>query len=104
MRKIDELRLRRKELAAEIRTAKAWLKTAPKDPKVTLNEYSWAMFNLHTKKVEARHLHIAYCELMGKTREQIEPKVREGHAPDQSQINHYKALYAWEIPTQEALT
>lgn len=41
-------------------------------------------------KYQYRIKHIAYCELRGKTRDQIEPKVREGNEPNQSKIDAIK--------------
>lgn len=38
---------------------------------------------------EYRHLHIAYCEIRGKERKQIESKVAEGNEPDESIIKVY---------------
>jgi hypothetical protein len=41
-----------------------------------------------------RHHHIAYCELRGRTRDQIE-KPREDNKPNEYEINRIKTLYAW---------
>lgn len=40
-----------------------------------------------------RHKHIAYCELRGRTREQIEPVVREGNDPDETLIQSFKEKF-----------
>lgn len=100
MRKIYELKIKCKELAAEIRTAKAELKVAFKDKNCSINAYSMMMSKLHYKQVAFRCYHIAYCELRGRTREQIEPKVREYNQIDynsQKKIDQIKSDYAWEV-------
>jgi len=46
--------------------------------------------------VKFRHQHIAYCELRGRTREQIEIP-GEGNAPDQDWIDRLKKEWQTEI-------
>jgi hypothetical protein len=96
MRKIDELKIKCKGIAAEIRSAKAELKDFQKDKQCLSGACSWKMSKLHYTQLSFRCYHIAYCELRGKTREQIEPKVKEFNAPDQNLIDKIKADYAWE--------
>ena len=100
MRKINELKLKIKEVAVEIKTAKAELSKAQKN-RCSVNTTSKMMWTLHGKKDECRHLHIAYCELRGRTRDQIE-KPKKGHEACESRIEKIKAQYAWEIELQEA--
>jgi hypothetical protein len=47
-----------------------------------------------------RNHHIAYCELKGKTRDQIE-KPKKDNLPSEFEINRIKTLYAW---TPEEIT
>jgi hypothetical protein len=51
---------------------------------------------------EYRHHHIAYCELRGRTRLQIEPKTREHNEPNENYIKQIKEKYAWTIEEIEA--
>lgn len=82
MRKIDELKLKIKELVAEIRKNKAF-----RSKRMLLRN-------------SCRCYHIAYCELRGRTRDQIE-KPREDNPPNESFIQRIKTEYAWEIPVIE---
>ena len=53
-------------------------------------------------KLDYRHHHIAYCELRGRTREQIERHTREDTpALNENQINSIKEAYAWEAEIEE---
>jgi hypothetical protein len=52
---------------------------------------------IEEKSREFRHKHIARCELRGRTREQIEAKVRDGNEPNESQISVYKSKYLKRI-------
>lgn len=95
MRKIDELKLKLKGMAEDIKKSNAVLKEAQR------NDYgsSNLMFKLYLKRREFRHHHIAYCELRGRTRDQIE-KPREHNEADEYTILNIKNAFAWEIPTE----
>jgi len=92
MRKIEELKLKLNSIAEDIRKSNAELKTIQKtgiycgDKMRTLNGIRYTY----------RHHHIAYCELRGKTREQIE-KPRQYNNPNETEIKRIKTAYAWEI-------
>lgn len=45
---------------------------------------------------EYRNTHIAYCELRGRTRDQIE-KPREGNNPNEAMIKRIKGVYTKKI-------
>ncbi|MCK9154724.1 MAG: hypothetical protein M0P12_01270 [Paludibacteraceae bacterium] len=87
-RKIDELKQRRNELACEIKSMRAGRKES-------LKKVSGFQCKLAYKSMESRLLHIAYCELMGRTRDEIE-KPRLGNAPNEAMIEQIKEQYAWE--------
>ena len=61
-----------KELATEIKEKKGLRKSS---------EYGYVA-GLDRLRYEARHHHIAYCRLRGRTLEEIEPKTREDNAPN----------------------
>ncbi len=67
MNKIKELKLELKSLAVEIRGLKATRKS---------HDYGYVP-GLWRSKYEARHKHIAYCMLRGRTYEQVENSCRE---------------------------
>lgn len=47
-------------------------------------------------KRDYRHHHIAYCELRGRTRDQIEQPKRDNY-PNEAIIERIKEEYAWEV-------
>ena len=90
MRNIDKLKKFLKETAAEIRITRHQYKEAQRG-KTT----EWGLLGKLLKlQREYRHHHIAYCELRGRTREQIE-RPRDNHMPNESYIDDIKELYAW---------
>lgn len=97
MRKIDELKVLLKSQAEKIKKSRIELKN-----KQRAGEVCWRLqWDLKDYAFEFRHHHIAYCELRGRTRDQIE-KPKEGHEACENTINNLKIKYAWEIPeTQE---
>lgn len=46
--------------------------------------------SLLNKRYEWRHKFIAYCQLKGRTLEEIEPKCRIGNEPDQNLVDKFK--------------
>jgi len=93
MRNIDKLKNVLKETASEIRTMKGQFKQAQRTETFDIQ---WKLlFKLKGLQRFYRHHHIAYCELRGKTRDQIEHKVREHNEPDDLAIKAYKEQYAW---------
>lgn len=99
MRKIDELKLRRKELACAIKSKKAELRLAGKN-RISVCDASRMRTDLLYMKLESRALHIAYCELRGRRRDEIE-KPREGNAPNEYMIQNLKNQYAWETAVED---
>ena len=97
MRKIDELKLKLKGLAEEIKTKNTKLKEVQRSKGAASGSY--LMFELYQTRYEFRHYHIAYCELRGRTRDQIE-KPREHNEANERLIEKIKIEYAWEIPTE----
>lgn len=93
MRKIDELKLKIKGMAEEIKSTNKELKAAK-------NNGSVLMYKLYRIRYECRHHHIAYCELRGRTRDQIE-QPREHNEANERAIETIKAVYAWEVPNEE---
>lgn len=92
VRNIDKLKAILKEKAEYIRSerrAAGLLKEAGQGPRASaihnslLGDSRWY-----------RHHHIAYCELGGKTRDQIE-KPGEYHKANEREIERIKAEYAW---------
>lgn len=96
MRKIDELKMKLKEMGLGIRKIRTELKNDQR-----MHGYKGYILNsdLGEKKYVYRHHHIAYSELRGKTREQIE-KPKENNYPNESYVKEIKALYAWEENNQ----
>jgi hypothetical protein len=96
MRKIDELKMKLKEISSEIKKTRIELKKCQIENRV---ESSTLMHRLNGMKYTCRHHHIAYSELRGKTREQIE-KPRSNNYANESEIKRIKTLYAWEVLIQ----
>jgi len=65
------------------------------------NDHSmgWEVYKLSR---DFRHHHIAYCELRGRTRDQIE-QPREGNEPNEKLIDSIKSEYKDEYGDQETL-
>lgn len=49
---------------------------------------------LSGKQYHARHLHIAYCLIRGRSYEQIENKVRENNEPNWRYVDELKTLHS----------
>lgn len=94
MRKIDELKLKLKTLAKEIKLAKVERKL--QRGKVSADVGIANDWKVKSLSFQFRCNHIAYCELRGRTRLQIEPKVREFNEPNSNLIEKIKLDYAWE--------
>ena len=97
MSKIQELKSWLKEDGERIRQLKADYKEAQRGNGTYSRHPDVAGWNY-------RHHHIAYCELRGRTRDQIE-RPREGNEPNETKIQRIKEEYAWspeEIAAYEA--
>ena len=100
MSKIYELKMSLKEMASEIKKGRIearLLKQNGKGPAAHLI-HNELMFN----SLEFRCYHIAYCELRGRTRDQIE-KPRKDNIPNQKTIDRIKKMYKEEVIYEEAL-
>jgi hypothetical protein len=80
-----DLKIELKKLATDIRTRRYW---DGKNPSIEDLEKISPMYKL---KFEARHKHIAYCLIRGRTYEQIERKTRT--EPDWIYINKIKEIH-----------
>lgn len=93
MRKIDKLKQYLKTTATQIRQTREQYKQAQRANLIqTANKL---LRQLQTLQYEYRHHHIAYCELRGKTREQIEAKTRDNNRANETYIKQLKKEYAW---------
>lgn len=95
---------------SKINELKQWLKTNAEEIKQLRKETKEAQrkgnggslqFKLASRSWEYRHHHIAYSELMGKTRDQIE-QPREGNEPIENKIKALKSKYAWTPEEEQA--
>lgn len=80
MRNIDILKSFLKQLAVKIRVDK--------------RTETPSLFKYYGDSYTFRHFHIAYCELRGRTREQIEIPA-ENNLPNETLIQQIKEQYAW---------
>jgi len=94
MKNIQILKAHLKEIATEIRNTRSTLKDTQRGTKRDIPTYVLE-HRLSTLTYEFRHHHIAYCELRGKTRLQIEHKNKENNEPNESYIISLKEQYAW---------
>ena len=94
MKKIQELKIVLKNLAEKIKKERIELKAKQRAGDMDCWKLQWAQ---RDDAHSFRHHHIAYCELRGRTRDQIE-QPKEGHEACENTINNLKLKYAWEIP------
>ena len=90
MRNIDKLKEQIKEKAVQIRKARHNYRELQRARKSAY----MALWDLQKLQKDFRHHHIAYCELRGRTRDQIE-QPRDNNYPDEGAINRIKTEYAW---------
>lgn len=79
-----------KELARKIRNGKTLRKPANRGEETSLDDW----YKLERNQYEYRHRHIAYCELRGRTREQIENKTN--NPPNNNYIDKLKEEWSHE--------
>lgn len=89
MKQIKVLKAKVKELGAELKRLGREIKN-PKAPAGITSRRHW-------KRVECRSYHIAYCELLGHTRDRIE-KPRPDNPADEVTVARIKAQYAEPAP------
>jgi len=98
MKNIDMLKQLKKEMATQIKETRYQYKLAQKTN--VYNVYIELLRKLLGLQFEYRHHHIAYCELRGKDRKQIENKNRKYNEPSEAYIKQIKEKFAW---TQEEI-
>lgn len=91
MSKIKELKELLKEKASHIKQERQNARTA----KLQGCGYGRRWQDVYDS-IDYRHYHIAYCELRGKTREQIE-KPRQDNLPNENKIRNIKFEYGYTI-------
>ncbi len=72
--------------AAELRELKVQIKNKQRSFNYAGNEQA----QLETKRYQWRHKFIAYCELMGRSYEEIETNCREDNAPNMDMVERIK--------------
>ena len=95
MRNIDKLKKYLKETAAQIRTTRYQYKEAQRTgARISI---IWNLIvQLDKLRRDYRHHHIAYCELRGRQRDQIEQTHRKDTLrPNENEIQRIKKEYAW---------
>jgi len=97
MHPLTEIKNQQKERGFTIRK----LKKERKGIK-TEDEFSNTLWSLYKLRIEFRHTHIAYCEVRGKTREQIEIP-REDNQPNEDKISKVKEEIIGRIREHETL-
>jgi len=102
MKNIHKLKTYIKETATKIRITRAHYKEAQRDGQS--NRANKLLRELHGLQYEYRHHHIAYCELRGRTREEIEANVRDDNHPNETYIGNILDAYAWTPEEIEAYT
>jgi hypothetical protein len=94
--KMKELKNWLKTTAIEIRIMKSTLRDCQRHGRHS--EIHKLQLGIDRLRLRYRHKHIAYSELRGKTRAQIE-NPRENNYPDESLIQQYKDAYKEEPQT-----
>jgi hypothetical protein len=74
-----------KNLATDLKVTKTNLRIRMREETYKTDE-QWHILKV---KREYRHLHMAYCLLRGKTREEIEDKVKPGNIIDSKLVDEY---------------
>ena len=90
MRNIDILKEIHKKTATEIKSTRYKFKETQRNGKTNYT----LLRKLHDLRYEYRHHHIAYCELRGRTRDEIE-NPRDNNYPNDRYIQLLKEKYAW---------
>lgn len=94
MKNIQKLKAELKTKALNLKDTRARLKTEQRNGGgYKAGTMQCGMLSL---KRDFRHHHIAYCELRGRTRDQIENPHTDNH-PNEATIKRIKEEYAWEV-------
>jgi hypothetical protein len=96
MNPIQKTKLELKELASQIRKIK--LSRKPKNVILypELKPFQDGLWKLDRLRYEYRHQHIAYCEIRGRTRQQIETP-KDDNKPNEDKITEYKNKLLTEL-------
>lgn len=97
MKKVYELKVNLKHLAVQIQATKLAFKKAQRAGE---GSFSYWITLLGLRR-EYRHKHIAYCQLRGKARGQIEHPF-DGNLPDETVISEIMAKY-FDQPVEKSL-
>jgi len=100
MKNIQKLKKELKTKAQTIRETRARLKEAQQNG--SHFKAGTMQCGILSLKRDYRHHHIAYSELRGRTREQIEQYCRTGNKPHEATIQSIKEAYAWTPEEIEA--
>jgi len=79
-------------MAKTITESKAKFKDGQRNGNIDWEDY----YTAESAKINFRHLHIAYCEFRGKTREQIE-RPAEGNEPREDTIRELVQSFTMEV-------
>lgn len=100
---LQKVKLLQKEKAQKIRDFKLCRKQKNRIGNPTLQKmYDEDIWKLYSIRWKYRHVHIAYCEIRGKERSQIEVP-REDNLPNEDEIAKIKDSILKEIEEHEAL-
>ena len=90
--KMNELKACNKAKAHSIKELRKEIKKLQRS-----NKYAGDIqYLLLIQKRDYRHHHIAYCELRGRTRDEIEPVTKSDNLPNESTIQTIKDTYYYE--------
>jgi len=100
---LQKVKLSQKEKSQKIREFKLCRKPKNRAENPTLQKlFDSGLWNLDRIRWEYRHVHIAYCEIRGKERTQIEIP-RDDNLPNEDKISSIKESILKEIEEHEAL-
>ena len=100
---LQKVKLSQKEKSQKIREFKLCRKPKNRAENSTLQKlFDSGLWNLDRIRWEYRHVHIAYCEIRGKERTQIEIP-RDDNLPNEDKIAKIKNFILKEIEDHEAL-
>ena len=91
--RILEIKEMLKTEAVEIATRKVACKNKQRSGTYAGREQS----TLLDMRYEWRHKFIAYCQLKGRTLDEIEPKCRVGNEPDQNLVDKFKEEFTRDV-------
>lgn len=100
---LQKVKLTQKENAQKIREFKLCRKPKNRTGNPTLQKrFDSGLWRLDNLRYEYRHIHIAYCEIRGRERKQIEIP-RDDNLPNEDKISGIKESILKEIEEHETL-